>query len=134
MLGVLWPSVIILSVIMVSIFMMSASGMKLNVIMPSAVMPGAIMPRVNISHDRNPRFFKSLSRLKIFNTRLTPVISRLLTINTMLPTCQKCDRQYWNGQILFQIYWLSRGSIMPGQYAWFHFAMCLYAQCIYAKG
>ncbi len=40
-----------------------------------------------VRHDQNPRFSKSLSRLKIFYTRLTPVISRLLTVNTMLQTC-----------------------------------------------
>ncbi len=37
-------------------------------------------------HDQNPRFSKSLSHLKIFYTHLTPVISCLLTVNTMLPT------------------------------------------------
>jgi hypothetical protein len=37
-------------------------------------------------HDRNPRFSKSLSRLEIYYSRLPPVISRLLIINTMLQT------------------------------------------------
>ncbi len=37
-------------------------------------------------HDRNPRFSKSLSHLEIYCSRLTPVISHLLIVNTMLPT------------------------------------------------
>ncbi len=37
-------------------------------------------------HDWNPRFSKSLSCLKIYYSRLTLIISRLLKINTMLPT------------------------------------------------
>ncbi len=40
-------------------------------------------------HDRNPLKSKSLSRLEIFYYRLTPVISRLLIVNTMLPTHYK---------------------------------------------
>jgi hypothetical protein len=36
-------------------------------------------------HDRNLRFSKSPSHLKIYYSRLTPVISRLLIVNTMLP-------------------------------------------------
>jgi hypothetical protein len=34
-------------------------------------------------HDQNPRFSKSLSHLKIYYSRLTPIISRLLIVNTM---------------------------------------------------
>jgi hypothetical protein len=37
-------------------------------------------------HDRNLRFSKSLSYLKIYYSCLTPIISCLLIINTMLPT------------------------------------------------
>ncbi len=37
-------------------------------------------------HDQNPRFSQNLSRLEKFYTRLTPVISCLLTVNTMLLT------------------------------------------------
>ncbi len=62
----------------------------LNVIMASAVimnvfmLNGIIMSVVR--HDRNPSKSKILSRLKIFYSRLTPIISHLLIINTMLPT------------------------------------------------
>ncbi len=48
-------------------------------------------------HDRNPRFSKSLSRLKIFYTCLTPVISCLLTVNTMLPNGTGSTGTDWNG-------------------------------------
>ncbi len=51
--------------------------------------------------------------LKFIILALTPVISRLLIVNTMLPTRQKRDRRYWNGQVSFQIRWLSRDLIMP---------------------
>jgi hypothetical protein len=37
-------------------------------------------------HNRNLRFSKSLSHLELYYSHLTPVISRLLIINTMLPT------------------------------------------------
>jgi hypothetical protein len=37
-------------------------------------------------HDGNPRFSKSLSRINIYYSRLIPIISHLLIINTMLPT------------------------------------------------
>jgi hypothetical protein len=37
-------------------------------------------------HDQNPSKSKSLSHLKIFYSRLRPVISRLLIVNSMLPT------------------------------------------------
>ncbi len=39
-------------------------------------------------HDQNPRFSKSLCRLKNFYTRLTPAISRLLTVTNLLKTGQ----------------------------------------------
>jgi hypothetical protein len=48
--------------------------------------------RLLIRHDRNPRFSKSPSHLKIYYSRLTHVISRLLIINIMLPTRLKWDR------------------------------------------
>ncbi len=37
--------------------------------------------------ERNPSKSKSLSRLEIFYSCLTPVISHLLFVNTILPTC-----------------------------------------------
>jgi hypothetical protein len=37
-------------------------------------------------HDQNPRFSISLSHLKIYYSRLTPIISHFLIINTMLQT------------------------------------------------
>jgi hypothetical protein len=37
-------------------------------------------------HDRNPRFFHSQPCLKIYYSLLTPIISHLLIVNTMLPT------------------------------------------------
>jgi len=70
-----------------------------------------------IRHDRNPRFSKSLSHLEIYYACLTPIISCLSIINTMLLTHWKQDRQYLNGDISFQIRWLSRCSIMPGHYS-----------------
>jgi hypothetical protein len=38
-------------------------------------------------HDRRFRFSKSASRIKIYYSHLKPVTSRLLIVNTMLPTC-----------------------------------------------
>ncbi len=40
-----------------------------------------------LGHDQNPSKSKSLSHLKKFYSRLTPLISRLLIINTMIPAC-----------------------------------------------
>ncbi len=74
---------------------------------------------VRIRHDRNTRFSKSLSHLEIYYSRLTPVISHLLIVNTMLPMRLKKDRQYWNREVWFQICWLFRCSIMPGSDIYF---------------
>ncbi len=38
------------------------------------------------THDQNSRFSQSLSHLELYYSHLTPVISRLLIVNTMLPT------------------------------------------------
>jgi hypothetical protein len=57
-----------------------------KIVILNVPMLNAIMLSV-IRHDQNPRFSKSLSRLEIFYTRLTAIISCLLTVNTMLPTC-----------------------------------------------
>jgi hypothetical protein len=38
----------------------------------------------SLRHDQNLRFSKSLSHLKIYYSRLTPVISHFLIVNTML--------------------------------------------------
>ncbi len=35
-------------------------------------------------HDRKSRFSKSVSRIEIYHSHLTPIISRLLIIKTML--------------------------------------------------
>ncbi len=69
---------------------------------------------VKFRHDFNPRFSKSLSHIKIYYSLLTPIISCLLTVNTMLLTRSKWDRQYWYGDVSFQTRWLSQLSIMPG--------------------
>jgi hypothetical protein len=39
-----------------------------------------------IRHDQKLRFSKSASHIEIYYSRLTPVISHLLIINTLLPT------------------------------------------------
>jgi hypothetical protein len=42
--------------------------------------------RGHFRHDQKLRFSKSVSRIEIYYSRLTLVISRLLIVNTMLPT------------------------------------------------
>ncbi len=73
---------IMLSDFMVSVIMLSVA---IKPFIISVIMLCIIVTCV-IRHDRNPRFSKSLSQLEILYTRLTPVISHLLTVNTMLPT------------------------------------------------
>jgi len=66
-------------------------------------------------HDRNPSKSKSLSHLKIFYSCLTPILSHSLIVNTVT-NLLKWEGQYWNGDTLFQIHWLSWGLIMPDLY------------------
>jgi hypothetical protein len=40
-----------------------------------------------LRHDQKSRFSICASRIEIYYSRLTPIISRLLIVNTMLPTC-----------------------------------------------
>ncbi len=60
----------------------STSSLKLSRSHP----PWTVFSSSLTRHDRNPKFSKSLSCLKIYYSRLTPVISHLLIVNTMLPT------------------------------------------------
>jgi len=39
-----------------------------------------------IRHDQKSKIFQSASIIKIYYSRLTPIISHLLIVNTMLPT------------------------------------------------
>jgi len=54
-----------------------------------------------IRHDRNLRFSKSSSHLKIYSSRLTPLISHLLIVNTILPNLLKMGQAVLEWRSLF---------------------------------